>query len=261
MGILDEIAYILNRQYYAWKSFIAYRLSALLWFFNNSFTAVASYVSITVIYAISSGINGWSYYQLLMLSSTVNMITGLLYYFLNPNLSHELLAGQLDPALSRPFNKLSILISDNIGVWSFGSVLSNLLIAVYALAHLHLAISFIISYIILLILGTAGFGFFMLIMLFIAYKFIKSEEFVWRMIDFANTAGDYPINIYGNLIGIAIFSLLIPVGLASYFPALALFGRLSLNYFILIILVNIAIILFSYKIFNLLLRSYNSGGG
>src|SRR5271154_2210166 len=66
-----------------WKSVLVYRLQALIWGSASIFSTITGFVIVTVIYAVSSGIPGWSYFQLLALTAMANISGGTLSYFVS----------------------------------------------------------------------------------------------------------------------------------------------------------------------------------
>ena len=58
---------LIYAQKFTWKSAIYYRLQSVLWLASSVFSAIIAIVFVSVIYGLSSGFPGWSYYQVLTL--------------------------------------------------------------------------------------------------------------------------------------------------------------------------------------------------
>jgi ABC-type uncharacterized transport system permease subunit len=71
---------------------------------------------------------------------------------------------------------------------------------------------------------------------------------------------EYPLNVYGTVVEM-LFTLLVPVGIAIYYPSQAFFGRLQPSYYAFLVVFSIFFIILMYKIFNYLMCFYESGGG
>ena len=256
-----EIQYILLRNYYSWKIFFVYRTQAFLWILESAFSTLVSYISISVIYSVSSGIAGWSYYQILFLAATSNMMFGLIYYFVNPNsLMNIMTYGNLDQKLTKPYTKFSIMITESGFVGSVGTFISGLVLLAYSLGHLQLGLLHTLGYGVLFITGTLVFAVFITMFTILSYKLVKGAGVVYRGLNLSSTISNYPLSVYG-VVGALIFSLLFPIGLAYYYPAAAFFGKISLQSYLLALLASVLIGVLSYELFNFLMRSYTSGGG
>ena len=81
---MDNLGFLINVQKMAWKSFLIYRWQAFVWLFANLLVILNRVVAITVIYTVSSGIPGWSYFQVLALSSITTMMFGFVDYMIAP---------------------------------------------------------------------------------------------------------------------------------------------------------------------------------
>ena len=251
----------MKKSYYSWKTFFAYRAQAVIWSVFSLLHVFVTVLIITVLYQVSPGIAGWSYYQVLLLSSLGGIAFYMIYYFFDPSyVASTLRNGGIDAELTRPVSKFAVIVTSNSSVWSLITIIENLVVLVYAALHVQITIISLLSSIALFVLGTITLLLFLLMLALISYHVFKEGNFVGRVLTFAQDAGNYPLPVYGT-IGQLAFSLALPIGLAFYYPSQILFGELSLSSFILIILACIVIGIITYKSFNFLLSRYTSGGG
>lgn len=257
----DNLNFFINGHKMKWKTFLTYRTQAALWIFAEAITIINSIVAITVIYTVSSGIPGWSYFQVLALSGIAAMMLNSAQYLMNPwDIVNRLRIGELDMWFTKPYGYLTILFSGFGSVIAFTSTISGLGLFLYSVAQLHIPIVQLLYFIPLFLTGTIAFIMFYFMLTMISYYFLKSAQFVGQMEDVLSNAGRYPLSVYG-VIGQLIFTIAIPIGIAYYYPAEALFGFLGTEGIIAALVLSIVIILVSRKIIYAVLKSYSSGGG
>ncbi len=260
-GIKSNIDYIIIQVYYGLKNFFAYRTQALVWIVFSVLMTLATYITINVIYTVSSGISGWNYYQLLLLGATGSMVFALIYSIFNMNnASHALLHGQIDIYLIRPFKKLSIFITmDSFPAAGF-TFFSSLALFIYCLANLHVTLLGILGYVILFAASVVMLIVFFAFLVVLIYVYVKGSDLFQRFTNFAGQAGEYPINVYGT-IGSLIFSTVFPIGFAYYYPPYFLTNGLGVYGFAEVLIGCFVITAISYVLFNHLMKSYTSGRG
>jgi len=259
--LIDSIKYYLINQAYAWKSFFAYRTQSLLWLFYSAFTGIFSFITMTVIYNVSSGFPGWNYYQMLILSSTVGMVIAAIVYNVNSwGIIRSMRRGMLDMHMVRPYGLVTIMISQSGAKMLISGFASNLAIFAYAALMLHLSLAYIITFLGIVAIGTYALIVFWLMLTVLSYHLFKSGTFMNGLINTVSVVGSYPLSIYGTII-MLLFSILVPIGIAVYYPAELIFGKINVVFSIAIILFSLAVAFVSYKLFYVLMRHYTSGGG
>jgi len=260
--LIDSIKYYLINQVYAWKSFFAYRTQSLLWLFYSVFTGIFSFITMTVIYNVSSGFPGWNYYQMLILSSTVVMVIDAIEYNVNSwSVISSMRRGILDMHMVRPYGLVTIMISTQSGAkMLISGFASGLAIFAYAALMLHLSLAYVITFLGIVAIGTYALMMFLLMLTVLSYYLFKSGMFVNRLIDTLSVVGSYPLSVFGTII-MLLFSILVPIGIAVYYPAELMFGKINVAFSIAIILFSLAVAFVSYKLFYVLMRHYTSGGG
>ncbi len=258
---IDNINFFVNVQKIAWKGFWTYREQFIFWTIANSLVILNSFIAITVIYSISSGIPGWSYFQVLALSGITTMAIGVIDYLISPlAVVDRLRTGKMDMWFTKPYSYLVIVSSCFGNVTPFASVISGLALFTYAAMHLGLQTVQFVYFALLFVAGVAAFLMFFVMMAVLSYHLFRSGEFIESMEGLLENAGRYPLSVYG-ILGQFAFTLAMPIGVAYYYPAEALFGTLSPVALAAAAVLSITIMLVSRKIFYTLLKNYSSGGG
>jgi ABC-type uncharacterized transport system permease subunit len=190
----------------------------------------------TVIYNVSSGFPGWSYYQMLILSSTVGMVIAAIGYNVNSGgVIRSMRQGMLDMHMVRPYGLVTITISQSGAPPIISSFASNLAIFAYAVLMLHLSLAYIITFLGIVAIGTYALIMFWLMLTVLSYHLFKSGMFMYGLINTLSVVGSYPLSIYGTII-MLLFSIIVPIGIAVYYPAELLLDKINVVFSIAIIL-------------------------
>ena len=189
------------------------------------------------------------------------MVIGVIDYLINPwEIVDRLRTGKMDMWFTKPYSYLVIVTSCFGNVTPFGSMISGLALFTYAAMHLGLQTMQFVYFAVLFVAGVAAFLMFFVMMAVLSYHLFRSGEFIESMEGLLENAGRYPLSVYG-ILGQFAFTLAMPIGVAYYYPAEALFGTLSPVALAAAAALSITIILVSRKIFYTLLKNDSSGGG
>ena len=258
---MEDLNFFIGVQKMSWKSFLTYRAQALVWGVADALTIVNMIIAITVIYDVSSGIPGWTYFQVLALSSAATMMFGIVNYAITPwTVVGKLRRGMMDMWFTKPYGYLLVLSGASLDVTAFVDLIGGFLLFVYAALHLSLQAVQLAYFAALFIAGTVAVFMFMSMMALLSYRLFKSAQFVNEMENMLGDVGRYPISIYG-IAGQLIFTLAMPIGLAYYYSTEALLGIISPVAVIAIVILAVAMALVSRRLLYKLLESYSSGGG
>ncbi len=262
MELIENIKYFILCQKYHWKEFFIYRLQGLIWVIVGSFGVIFTYIPVTIIYSISQGIPGWSYFQLLLLSNTAGFTIGFVWYFIVPwNIVNGMRAGELDKYLIRPFGKITCILSGYPGnLTGIAGLIGSLLLIIYSLANLKLQLLSIAIFVFGMLLGIAALVMLFLLITILAYLFMNSAQFTNSMLNISWSANSYPLGIYGSIIQL-IFTLVLPIGFAVYYPIQVLLGFINPIFAIISIFGLLVITAVSKLGFDKVIKSYSSGGG
>jgi ABC-2 type transport system permease protein len=260
-GFIDDLKYFFVTQKYTWKSFLAYRSQAALWLLDSIFSILGTVIPVTAIYYVSAGINGWSFYQMLLLAGASSIVIGFVYYFISGwNIVNAMQQGKVDVYLFRPYGRFTILLADFADVSTLGQILVGLLVFGVAAAALHLQFYNMLPFLVLFTFGTIAIVSFLLMVTMLSYHFLRSGMFFSRMVSLFSSVGNYPLSVFG-IFGRILFTVLLPIGFAYYYPVQVLLGRVSGLSLVELALGSIVVTAVSYYSFYYLLKKYTSGGG
>lgn len=261
-SIKKEIMTFLYAQKLAWKDSLAFRSQTILWFFVAILGPILEIVLVSVMYTISKGFPGWSYYQVLGLVGISNMSTYLVFYLTQPQeMISSMKTGGIDILLTKPINSVVGIISRYSGVRAIGGVISGLILLIFALTHLQVSILNLIYGIIIFIFGMICIVLFVLAISMVIYIFFKRGNFISWFIGNMQSAVNYPLSIFGGF-GILIFTVLLPFGLATFYPAEIIFGKIDYISGLFVIAIALGLSYAFYRFIKWTLREkYTSGGG
>ncbi len=261
-GPMRTIKTFLYAQKIHWKSALYYRLQTMLWLMSSIFSVAVSIVFVSVIYNFSGGFPGWSYYQVLALVGIANIAGNTINYFINIySLIDDMAKGGIDSILTKPVNPIIFILSRFGFVQGVSGIVGGLIVTIYAASHFKVPLSGLIFTIISLPLAIACIVLFVLSFGLAMYIFFKRASFVDWFFSNMMIATRYPLSIFGS-IGILVFTIVLPLGLATYYPAELLLGKLGYASGAWLILMEIALTYSFYKFSMWVLREkYASGGG
>ncbi len=263
MDISNEIKYVAYCSYLGTKSFLTYRAQAALWVVVNFLPPVFAFITIGIIYNVSAGIAGWTYYQMLLLSATTILLNSLINTVVSPYpVVRKMLTGGIDIDLTKPISRMSaVMASAQFPLTSvLSGVASAMLVFAYAIPHLQISAINIAGAVFLFFLAMVALIPFGMMITALSYYLLKSANLARRILNFSSSVGGYPMSVYGYF-GQLIFTLLIPFGLAYYYPAEVLLGKIGIMQYLILSCIALAIALASYLLFERVMREYASGGG
>jgi ABC-2 type transport system permease protein len=260
MGIEDSVRYILVSQYYGWKSFFIYRLQAVISLISTAVYMTTSILTIVVIYSVSTGIPGWDYYHLLFLSLLSGLTISMVGYFNFYNIPRLLREGNYDAYFTKPIGKLSLMLCSPNAVSSPTGIVATAALLCYVGSIIGFQIQNALLFLGMFAVGLAAFLLFLTMLSVLSYRLIKSGTFINRMANLVGKAAQYPLPIYGIAIQ-SVFSVMIPVGIAVYYPTEAFFGTISPTVCVYAVIVGVAVALLSRMALYRLMQGYSSGGG
>jgi ABC-2 type transport system permease protein len=259
-GILESIRYLLITTKYNLFSFTYYRAQFVLWLVSSLFISLYPFIAVTVIYSVSTGIQGWNYYQLLFLSSTASAAIGIITMFISiSEINYMLIHGRYDAKLLRPYNKLAIISGGTGFVPNISNIMASGLLIIYSLANLNVTAIYILEYVVLSAFGIAALALFLLMLTSFSYRYFRGYSFIGNFTGFIRSVSNYPLTVYGTT-GVILFTVLLPIGTAYFYPAEAVLGNVSSFGFALYIIGTVLVGSVSYKLFNMLIKGYTGSG-
>lgn len=259
--IAESVRIFYLMQLYAWKGVVAYRLQFIIGFLDYVGYPISTLIFVYLLYSLSSGIGGWSFYQMVFLAGTISIVRFGTKYLVKPsNLVNALQSGEVDTYLIRPYSKFLAAISQFGSKTTIGSVFGGIALIVYASSSMAFTVASAMEFVVMLLLGTFAVTVFIMFLLLASYRLFAGGEWVDRMLNIVFNANEYPISIYG-IMGSLLFTIVLPVGIAIYYPASAFMGKISGIEIAAVIVISIAIILSSRWLFYKSFEKYTSGGG
>lgn len=260
--VYRNIEYFFICQLYSLKTLFAYRFQGMVWLFYSLISVVNAFVAITVIYNISTGITGWNYYQLLLLAAATSMAMGVSAIFTSSGweMIWHMRHGTIDPYLAKPYTTLAIMLSNFGDASQLSAIGGGLLMFAYAAFSLQISLASLLVFAAMFALGLGAFVMFIMMITIAAYHLFKSGQFMDQINNILMNAGRYPLKVY-TPIGQLIFSVLLPIGVASYYPSTVILNEASPVGFVEVVIIAVVLFWVSHRLFYALMKRYTSGGG
>ncbi|MDE1828643.1 MAG: ABC-2 family transporter protein, partial [Candidatus Micrarchaeota archaeon] len=152
--IRRDLHLLLLFQAYTWRIAMAYRVQYMFWFINYMLQAVMTFIFITIVYQVSNGIGGWSYPQMMLLSSVTIIVLGTTKYLIDIGwVGQNLINGNFDTVLTKPIpSYLTFFISTNSS-GALGGTISGIVLFAYAASQLSFGLLGIAEFAVMISLG------------------------------------------------------------------------------------------------------------
>ena len=210
------------------KILMEYRVNFLIGASSTIILQVSSLLTIWVVMSQIPSLNGWSYYEVLLIYGLITLAKSINHMFAD-NLwtigRQYIRTGSFDRFLVRPINPLFHLLADRFCHDGIGNFLVGSVLVITATRQLNIPWSLNnVLYLVLMVLSGG--------LIFIALNLITGTTAFWIMdavpimrvvFDF-HLFAQYPLSIYPRAVGI-LLTWLIPYGLASFYPASYLTDR------------------------------------
>lgn len=214
---------------------------------------------IAVVFYAGGKFPGWGFYEILLLQGMLMTIKGfsfMTFFGILWNTMEKIKHGNFDFVLLRPKNPLWTLILDSFDEEDSGQLFGGLVILGTAIYHLNTQISMWI--IPLFILGIIFLFSIALLSSALGIVFIQTSK-VYEFIDLIFVFASYPKTIFSNGLQVA-FMTILPLSVASFYPASALLGY-SLEGALITAISTIILLIVSLKVWYWALSKYSSAGG
>jgi ABC-2 type transport system permease protein len=217
-----------------------------------------------IIYGVSAGLPGWTFEEFLLLQGTFILSTGLTHLFFwgfAGKIVNDVRYGYYDKELVKPANPLLLSLANGSDLDGLPSSIVGIVIAAYALLKIGWVFNVfqLFAYGILVIAAVIFLLSLQIIIAAMAFLFVKSYTLL-NIFDVLTDIGKNPISVFGSF-GALIFTFAFPIGLAAFYPASAILGKLSFIQVGGIVLVSLAFFGFSVLLWNQGIKRYASAGG
>ncbi|MBI4095875.1 MAG: ABC-2 family transporter protein [DPANN group archaeon] len=243
---------------------LAYRTNFIIKLVADGLFSFMLPIVAAVIYSNSKGLPGWSFEQLLLMQGISVLAFGISSTIFGRFAEHtvqDVRNGTFDMKMIRPTHPLLYQLATSCRLDGLASAFSGVAILLYAAGKLGLAFSVQNMAAFLIILFLSQIFLLSLEIMIASLAFLVVRSFI--LLDFfysLTSMGDYPLNIYGGF-GLMVFTFIVPIGLASFYPAMAILGQLSLTKIAELTVVAFAFFGFSLMLWNLGIKQYKSAGG
>jgi len=213
----------------SWMTAMQYRGNFLVEMVGGGAGAAAMVLPLIFVFDHTTLVAGWSFPEALLVTAFFLFLSGVMGGLVEPNLGaivEGVRSGQLDYVLLKPvdaqlqcsFRRVSpsriwdFVAATVVGGWALRSLPAPGLPEVAACAGLAIA-------------GIAAMYSLWVGVVCLSFYFVRVDNLRY-LLDAVTDAGRWPISVYGGWIRI-VLTTLIPVGLVTSFPAMALIGRLD----------------------------------
>lgn len=251
----------LAKAFYAINSQAIYRFSFIWIVLTRTALIGLSIMLFAFIYQGIPTLNGWSYWQAIIVVGISGIIGSLHFAFIDSNLSQlpDLIRdGQLDLYLTKPVDVQFLVSTDRVLFHNLPNVLFNIAVVVYALVKLGVVPTFgsVILTLVILVGSLIIIYSLMLALMTIAFWLIKMYE-IDELLRAVLLLTRYPASIYQGAIRF-VFLYLVPIIFVSTVPAELLIGRYHNFDIIYMIIVPIVAFIVARWFFYFGLKSYSS---
>ncbi|MFH0869314.1 MAG: ABC-2 family transporter protein [archaeon] len=249
LQVASEMAYKLN--------FIM-KMFAMITF--DSFGPLLAYV----IYNVSSGLPGWSFSEFLLMQGVWIFTTGLthlLFFGFAGSVLENVRDGNFDLVMIKPANPLLLGLATGADMDGASRVVVGAVVSTYALVKMGWIAS-IANFAAFALLIIAAILFLLSLQIIIAamsFVYVKTWTLM-NIFDVFVDIGKNPISVLGP-VGMAFFSYGIPIGLAAFYPASALLGKIAIMNVMGMFFIGLGFFAMSVGLWNFGIKRYTSAGG
>lgn len=245
------------------KSLVEYRVNFMVGMVSQILYELVELIFIFIVFRNTNTINGWNFYEVLLLCGLLNISLGYVDLFFDEMYEvgpHYVKDGTFDLILLRPIHPIISIISKSQSVTSFGYIVIGLVMSIISLIKLNIIINVqsILFILFITLVGGIIIGAIITILCVTSFWVMDSNEIMWSAFTMYKFS-EYPLSVYNNFIKF-ILIFIFPFAFVSFFPASYLLNR---NYGILSFLAPIIAIVFWFiavKLWNWGLKHYKSSG-
>lgn len=245
------------------KILMEYRLNFFIGAVSTAILQGASLATIWVVMRQIPSLNGWNFYEVLLIYGLLTMGESITHMFADNLWTvgwNYVRTGDFDRFLVRPINPLFHLLADRFCHDGIGNFITGAVLVGTAMTNLHIDLTLLRALYILVSVLSGG-------VIFVALNLITATSVFWivesipvtQVVFNMNEFAKYPLNIYHNAIRI-LLTWLIPYGFVSFYPASYLLGRDAGIMVWLSPVVATVFIVMAYRVWLFGLRHYSGTG-
>lgn len=240
---------------------MAYRGDFFVSFGAMAISGLTQFLYILLIYYISSGFEGWTIQQMLLLVGFVSLGEGIAYVSIAGVLwgtIERVHSGEFDVILLAPGNSLAYLIVRSFDTEDAGMLISGIVLFIGGVVYAGVSLGQALLLALLSLVPAVFIGAAAIFGSALAIKYIAT----WRIYEFINIitrCAKYPVTIYPKMLAI-VFITALPLTAAGLIPVGVVTGNLPLASLISIVFVGVFTWL-AVKYWHKVLKDYTSAGG
>ncbi|MGM5487797.1 MAG: ABC transporter permease [Nanobdellota archaeon] len=214
-----------------------------------------------IMYHNTAGFTGWTLYQILLMQGILMTVKGFSFFSFHGivwNSNLKLQKGTFDMTLLKPRNTLWMFICESFDAEDIAKFIGGLMVMGFALSHLDFTLMGVLGMLVLMFMALGMYFVFALTLSAVVFKVIQTWR-IYELADIIELVGEYPKSIYPKAAGL-FFTTLIPIFIAGYLPAQALFGTYSWDMMIAPVCLAVLITIALYAWFRTI-KQYASAGG
>lgn len=245
------------------KSMVEYRVDFLVGMISQILYELIEIIFIIIVFKNTNAINGWTFYEVLLLCGLLNIALGYVDLFFDEMYEvgpHYVKDGSFDLIMLRPIHPIISVMSKSQSLTAFGYIVIGLVMSVLSLIKLNIVINIQTIFFLLFItlIGGIIIGAIITILCVTSFWVMDSNEIMWSAFTMYKFS-EYPLSVYNNFIKFILIFIL-PFAFVSFFPASYLLNK---NYGLLSFMAPIIAIIFwviAVKLWNWGLKHYKSSG-
>lgn len=245
------------------KSMVEYRVDFIVGMISQILYELIEIIFIIIVFKNTNSINGWNFYEVLLLFGLLNIALGYVDLFFDEMYEvgpHYIKDGSFDLILLRPIHPIISIMSKSQSITAFGYIVIGLIVSIISLIKLNIIINFqtILFILFITLIGGIIIGAIITILCVTSFWVMDSNEIMWSAFTMYKFS-EYPLSVYNNFIKF-ILVFILPFAFVSFFPASYLLNR---DYGIFSFIAPIIAILLWFvavKFWNWGLKYYKSSG-
>lgn len=245
------------------KSMVEYRVDFIVGMISQILYELIEIIFIIIVFKNTNSINGWNFYEVLLLFGLLNIALGYVDLFFDEMYEvgpHYIKDGSFDLILLRPIHPIISIMSKSQSLTAFGYIVIGLIVSIISLIKLNIIINFqtILFILFITLIGGIIIGAIITILCVTSFWVMDSNEIMWSAFTMYKFS-EYPLSVYNNFIKF-ILVFILPFAFVSFFPASYLLNR---DYGIFSFIAPIIAILLWFvavKFWNWGLKYYKSSG-
>lgn len=209
---------------------LQYRINFVIQLFETAIALVTALVVLSLVYAQTDSLGGWSRYELQALLGIYTLLSAVVRFSIQPNIERlmtDIQKGTFDYVLVKPIDAQVHVSIREVRVWQFIDIVAGGAILVDALWRLGAPISFgqILLFVATLLSGLVLIYTIWLLLSCIAFWVVRVDN-IFELFDNIASAGRLPVDIYPRWMRV-ILTYLVPMAFAVTVPSEVIIGRIN----------------------------------